>query len=91
MIRLINYGYKKWKVGDIVDLGEKKNKSMISIGRAVADDRTTSIKSSTIDPEISLDSSTKEQDSTTSSSKKTKPPYKSKKKNGNNNNNRSYK
>ena len=36
MIRLINYGYKKWKVGDIVDLGDKKNESMIAIGRAVA-------------------------------------------------------
>ena len=36
MIRLINYGYKKWKVGDVVDLGDKKNESMIAIGRAVA-------------------------------------------------------
>jgi hypothetical protein len=45
MIRLINYGYKNHKVGDIVDLGKKKNESMISIGRAVAVTNKTPKKS----------------------------------------------
>lgn len=36
MIRLINYPYKKWNIGDIIDLGKAKNESMISMGRAVA-------------------------------------------------------
>jgi len=35
MIRLINYPYGKYKVGDEVDLGDEKNQSMVALGRAV--------------------------------------------------------
>lgn len=34
-IKLINHPYKEYGVGEVVDLGEEKNKSMVSIGRAV--------------------------------------------------------
>jgi|GEM_PF-6947626 len=34
-IILINYPYKDYEVGDVVDLGEKKNESMVAMGRAV--------------------------------------------------------
>ena len=34
-IKLVRYPYRDYKVGEIVDLGEEKNKSMVSIGRAV--------------------------------------------------------
>ncbi len=34
-IKLVRYPYKDYEVGEIVDLGEEKNTSMVSIGRAV--------------------------------------------------------
>ena len=34
-IKLVRYPYKDYEVGEIVDLGEEKNSSMVSIGRAV--------------------------------------------------------
>lgn len=34
-IRLVNYPYKEYEIGEVVDLGEKKNVSMVSIKRAV--------------------------------------------------------
>ncbi|MFH1536182.1 MAG: hypothetical protein ABIC96_03905 [Patescibacteria group bacterium] len=34
-IILTNYPYQKYEIGDIVDLGEEKNASMVSLGRAV--------------------------------------------------------
>ena|SRR3989344_3642727 len=34
-IKLANYPYREYKVGEIVDLGEEKNKSMVSLQRAV--------------------------------------------------------
>lgn len=36
MIKLINYPYKDWKVGETVDLGKVKNESMIAMNRAIA-------------------------------------------------------
>ncbi len=34
-IKLIRHPYGDYEVGEVVDLGEEKNKSMVSIGRAV--------------------------------------------------------
>ncbi|MBU0572690.1 hypothetical protein KKH23_02910 [Patescibacteria group bacterium] len=34
-IKLISYPYKDYEVGEIVDLGEDKNRSMVSLQRAV--------------------------------------------------------
>lgn len=34
-IKLINYAYKDYPVGEIVDFGEEKNKSLVSLQRAV--------------------------------------------------------
>ena len=34
-IRLIRYPYKDYEIGEIIDLGEEKNKSMVSLQRAV--------------------------------------------------------
>jgi hypothetical protein len=34
-IKLIKYPYKDYEVGEIIDLGDEKNSSMVSIGRAV--------------------------------------------------------
>lgn len=34
-IILINYPYKDHEIGDVLDLGEEKNKSMVSMHRAV--------------------------------------------------------
>ena len=34
-IKLVRYPYKDYEVGEIVDFGEEKNASMVSIGRAV--------------------------------------------------------
>jgi len=34
-IRLVNYPYLDYEIGDVVDLGEVKNRSMVSIQRAV--------------------------------------------------------
>jgi len=35
MIKLKNFPYKEHEVGDVVDLGEEKNRSMVDLGRAV--------------------------------------------------------
>ena len=34
-IKLTNYSYREYKVGEIVDLGEEKNASLVSFQRAV--------------------------------------------------------
>ncbi len=34
-IKLINYPYLDYEIGEIVDLGEEKNKSMVALQRAV--------------------------------------------------------
>jgi len=34
-IKLVQYPYKDYKVGEVVDLGSEKNRSMVAIGRAV--------------------------------------------------------
>lgn len=34
-IKLTGYPYKEYKIGDIVDFGDEKNKSLVSFGRAV--------------------------------------------------------
>ena len=39
-IQLIEYSYQDHQVGDVVDLGEIKNTSMVGLGRAVWIDNT---------------------------------------------------
>ena len=34
-IKLIRYPYKEYEIGDVLDLGKEKNKSMVSLQRAV--------------------------------------------------------
>lgn len=42
-IKLINYPYQNFQIGDICDLGDEKNRSMVSLDRAVfVTDHTTS-------------------------------------------------
>lgn len=45
-IILTNYPYKNFKIGETVDLGEAKNKSMVALGRAVWKDDGADFKAS---------------------------------------------